>query len=130
VGGKEFRGVEGDPRDRRRRFGTAGGIRVQAVHARHRDGAGVLAQLALARSVLDHDPRPRPPPGPPKRGGEESGDFALPQATTYSVNTGFAQVASAVTPEAIRQTATRMGIRSPLEPVCSITLGTQAVHPL
>jgi len=61
---------------------------------------------------------------------EESGDFTLLQATTYSVNTVFAQVASAVTPEAIRQTATRMGIRSPLEPVCSITLGTQAVTPL
>ena len=61
---------------------------------------------------------------------EESGDFTLLQATAYSVNTVFAQVASAVTPEAIRQTATRMGIRSPLEPVCSITLGTQAVTPL
>jgi penicillin-binding protein 1A len=61
---------------------------------------------------------------------EESGDFTLLAATTYSVNTVFAQVASAVTPEAIRQTATRMGIRSPLEPVCSITLGTQAVTPL
>ena len=61
---------------------------------------------------------------------EESGDFSLLAATTYSVNTVFAQVASAVTPEAIRQTATRMGIRSPLEPVCSITLGTQAVTPL
>lgn len=61
---------------------------------------------------------------------EESGDFTLLQATTYSVNTVYAQVASAVTPEAIRQTATRMGIRSPLEPVCSITLGTQAVTPL
>jgi penicillin-binding protein 1A len=61
---------------------------------------------------------------------EESGDFSLLSATTYSVNTVFAQVASAVTPEAIRQTATRMGIRSPLEPVCSITLGTQAVTPL
>jgi membrane peptidoglycan carboxypeptidase len=61
---------------------------------------------------------------------EESGDFTLLAATTYSVNTVFAQVASAVTPEAIRQTAARMGIRSPLEPVCSITLGTQAVTPL
>ena len=61
---------------------------------------------------------------------EESGEFSLLSATTHSVNTVYAQVASAVTPEAIRQTATRMGIRSPLEPVCSITLGTQAVTPL
>ena len=52
-------------------------------------------------------------------------------ATTYSVNTVFAQVASAVTPEAIVETAPRAwGSASPLEPVCSITLGTQAVTPL
>jgi membrane peptidoglycan carboxypeptidase len=46
------------------------------------------------------------------------------------VNTVYAQVASAVTPKAIVDVAGRMGIRSPLEPVCSITLGTQAVTPL
>jgi len=61
---------------------------------------------------------------------EESGDFTLLQATAFSVNTVFAQVASAVTPDAIVETAHHMGIRSPLEPVCSITLGTQAVTPL
>ena len=56
---EELRGLEGEPRDRRRRFGTAGGFGVQAVHARHRDRAGVLVELALARPVLDHDPGPR-----------------------------------------------------------------------
>ena len=44
VRGEELRGLEGEPRDRRRRFGAAGGVGVQAVHARHRDGAGLLAE--------------------------------------------------------------------------------------
>ncbi|MGH2637387.1 MAG: transglycosylase domain-containing protein, partial [Actinomycetota bacterium] len=60
----------------------------------------------------------------------ESGTFTLLSATTHSVNTVYAQVASAVTPAAIADVAERMGIRTPLEPVCSITLGTQSVTPL
>ena len=60
----------------------------------------------------------------------ESGVFTLLSATTHSVNTVYAQVASAVTPEAIVNVAERMGIRTDLEPVCSITLGTQSVTPL
>lgn len=61
---------------------------------------------------------------------EESGTFSLATATAYSVNTVFAQVASLVGPDAVVDVAHRMGIRSRLEPVCSITLGTQAVSPL
>ena len=61
---------------------------------------------------------------------EESGTFSLATATAYSVNTVFAQVASLVGPEAIVDVAHRMGIRSKLKPVCSITLGTEAVTPL
>ena len=60
----------------------------------------------------------------------ESGTFTLLSATTHSVNTVYAQVASAVTPKAVADVARRMGIRSALEPVCSITLGTQSVTPL
>jgi membrane peptidoglycan carboxypeptidase len=60
----------------------------------------------------------------------ESGYFSLLNATSHSVNTVYAQVALAVTPEAIVDVAHAMGIRSPLEPVCSITLGTQSVNPL
>jgi penicillin-binding protein 1A len=61
---------------------------------------------------------------------EESGTFSLATATAYSVNTVFAQVTSLVGPEAVADAAHRMGIRSKLQPVCSITLGTQAVSPL
>ncbi|MBI2239124.1 MAG: transglycosylase domain-containing protein, partial [Actinobacteria bacterium] len=60
----------------------------------------------------------------------ESGVFTLAQATAYSVNTVFAQLASKVGPDAVVDVAHRMGITSPLEPVCSITLGTQSVNPL
>ena len=59
VRGEELRGLEGEPRDRRRRFGAAGGLGVQAVHARDRDRAGLLVELALERPGLDHDPGPR-----------------------------------------------------------------------
>jgi penicillin-binding protein 1A len=61
---------------------------------------------------------------------EESGTFSLATATAYSVNTVFAQVTSLVGPDAVADAAHRMGIRSNLQPVCSITLGTQAVTPL
>ena len=60
----------------------------------------------------------------------ENGTFSLLSATTHSVNTVYAQVAAAVGPTAIVDVAERMGIRSDLEPVCSITLGTQSVTPL
>ena len=60
----------------------------------------------------------------------ESGTFTLLSATSHSVNTVYAQVASQVTPPAIVEVAHRMGIESDLHPVCSITLGTQSVNPL
>ncbi|MCW3003103.1 MAG: penicillin-binding protein [Conexibacter sp.] len=61
---------------------------------------------------------------------ETSGRMDLLQAIAHSVNTIFAQVAVRVGPQNIVRTAHRMGIRSPLEPVCSITLGPDGVSPL
>jgi penicillin-binding protein 1A len=61
---------------------------------------------------------------------ETSGRMDLLQAIAHSVNTIFAQVAVRVGPQNIVRTAQRMGIRSPLEPVCSITLGPDGVSPL
>ena len=60
----------------------------------------------------------------------ESGTFTLEQATEHSVNTVFAQVVTVVGPDAVVDVAHRMGIETPLQPVCSITLGTQEVTPL
>lgn len=60
----------------------------------------------------------------------EAGTFTLLQATAHSVNTVYAQLVTVVGPEAVVDVAHRMGIESPLDPVCSITLGTQEVTPL
>ena len=61
---------------------------------------------------------------------EEAGTFELTEATAHSVNTIFAQLVTTVGPDKVVDVAERMGIKSPLQPVCSITLGTQAVSPL
>jgi penicillin-binding protein 1A len=61
---------------------------------------------------------------------ESAGTMNLIDATAHSVNTIYAQVADAVGPRNIVDTAHRLGITSPLVPVCSITLGTEGVSPL
>jgi len=61
---------------------------------------------------------------------ETSGTMTLAQAIAQSVNTIFAQVAVRVGPARIVAVAHRMGVRSPLKPVCSITLGPEGVSPL
>ena len=61
---------------------------------------------------------------------EAHGTMSLLQATAFSVNTIYAQVVMKVGPQAVVDVAHRMGIQSPLEPVCSITLGPEGVSPL
>ncbi|HSP71212.1 MAG TPA: transglycosylase domain-containing protein [Gaiellaceae bacterium] len=61
---------------------------------------------------------------------ETAGYMNLIDATANSVNTIFAQLVTQVGPPAVVRMAHRLGIRSNLLPVCSITLGTQAVSPL
>ncbi|MEX0990329.1 MAG: PBP1A family penicillin-binding protein [Actinomycetota bacterium] len=51
-------------------------------------------------------------------------------ATANSVNTIFAQVVARTGPTAVAQVAERMGIRSPLDEVCPIVLGSEEVTPL
>ena len=63
-------------------------------------------------------------------GGGGSGIVTLEQATYTSKNTVYAQVSLAVGPEQIVDTAHKIGIESPLQPVLSIALGTQSVTPL
>jgi penicillin-binding protein 1A len=60
----------------------------------------------------------------------EAGVFSLAAATAHSVNTVFAQVAAQLGPQNIVDMAHALGIRSTLEPVCSITLGVEAINPL
>jgi penicillin-binding protein 1A len=61
---------------------------------------------------------------------ESAGTMTLLSAIAHSVNTIFAQVVMRVRPRRVVAMAHRMGIRSPLTPVCSITLGPEGVSPL
>ena len=61
---------------------------------------------------------------------ESAGSMNLREALAHSVNTIFAQLVVEVGPDNVARMAHRMGIRTPLQPVCSITLGSQAVTPL
>jgi penicillin-binding protein 1A len=61
---------------------------------------------------------------------ESAGTMTLAEATANSVNTIFSQVVLDVGPENVARMAHSLGVRSPLRPVCSITLGTQPVTPL
>jgi penicillin-binding protein 1A len=54
----------------------------------------------------------------------------LLDATAHSVNTIYAQLSVDVGPDNVVKTARKLGIISPLLPVCSITLGTQGVNAL
>jgi penicillin-binding protein 1A len=87
-----------------------------------------------ASSMVIDDPRCRGPNREPwKVSTYEGGSFGqvdLVRATQYSVNTAYAEIALAVGPDRIAEMAKRLGVRSKLEPVCSITLGSQAVTPM
>ena len=61
---------------------------------------------------------------------ESAGSMNLLDATAHSVNTIYAQLSVDVGPKNVVKVAHRLGITSPLLPVCSITLGTQGVSPL
>jgi penicillin-binding protein 1A len=61
---------------------------------------------------------------------ESAGTMTLQQAIAHSVNTIFAQVVMKVGPRHVVEMAHRLGVRSPLKPVCSITLGPEGVSPL
>jgi 1A family penicillin-binding protein len=61
---------------------------------------------------------------------ESAGTMPLLSALAHSVNTIFAQLVVGVGPDNVVNVAHRMGIKSRLSDVCSITLGSQAVTPL
>jgi penicillin-binding protein 1A len=79
------------------------------------------------------DPRCLGPDGPwqvHNYADESAGTMSLASATAHSVNTIFAQLITVVGPSKVVDVMHRMGIRSHLETVCSVTLGSQAVTPL
>lgn len=62
--------------------------------------------------------------------GINYGTESVAAAFELSSNTGFARLATWLTPAKVAQTATRMGIETELDPVPSITLGSIGVSPL
>jgi membrane peptidoglycan carboxypeptidase len=77
------------------------------------------------------------PYGPPNYRAVNAGDSSpsgqyadMHTATAGSINAYFVNLAIDVGPPAIVEAAQRMGIVSPLQPFCSITLGTSEVTPL
>jgi penicillin-binding protein 1A len=65
---------------------------------------------------------------PGNASGKYAGTVTLRQGLAYSLNTIAARLAIDVTPQAVIDVATRMGISSPLQAVPSIALGTQEVN--
>ncbi|HEY1329972.1 MAG TPA: PBP1A family penicillin-binding protein [Actinomycetota bacterium] len=61
---------------------------------------------------------------------ESGGTMSLVNATANSVNTIFAQLVVDVGPQNVVDVAKAMGITTDIKPVCSITLGTEPVHPM
>jgi penicillin-binding protein 1A len=59
-----------------------------------------------------------------------SGAITIQQATLQSDNTVYAQLTLDVGPENVAQMAHKLGVQSPLQPVPSIGLGSNAVSPL
>jgi penicillin-binding protein 1A len=97
------------------------------------DGISLDSVWTGPPSLTIPDPRCLGPTGPwqvHNYADESAGTMPLVQAIAHSVNTIFAQVVVRVGPDRVAEIAHRMGITSPLQSVCSITLGSQAVTPL
>jgi penicillin-binding protein 1A len=97
------------------------------------EGISLYSSFAGPPGLIIPDPRCEGPTGPwdvHNYADEAAGTMNLLDATANSVNTIFAQLVVKVGPENVVSTAHKMGIQSTLLPVCSITLGTQAVTPL
>jgi penicillin-binding protein 1A len=62
--------------------------------------------------------------------GSFAGTMSIRRATTASDNSVYAQMTLDISPEKVSATARRMGIKTPLENVWSIGLGSQVVTPL
>ncbi|HXJ67126.1 MAG TPA: transglycosylase domain-containing protein [Actinomycetota bacterium] len=106
-----------------------------AVH----QGISLLSSWNGPPSLLITDPRCQTPdpqtnvPGPwdvSNYADESAGTMNLLDATANSVNTIYSQLVLDVGPDSVAAMANRMGVAHHLDPVCSITLGTQTVTPL
>jgi penicillin-binding protein 1A len=96
-------------------------------------GISLYSTFSGPPELIITDPRCNGPQGPwnvHNSADEAAGTMNLIDATAYSVNTIFAQLVTKVGPDNVIPVAHKMGIQSPLLPVCSITLGSNPVTPL
>ena len=112
---------------------TGSAFKAIALTAAVSQGVSVNTSLSGPSSLTITDPRcsTNGVPWTVHNYADESGGYmSLLDATAHSVNTIFAQLVDIIGPENVVKTARKLGIRSTLQPVCSIGLGTQAVNPL
>ncbi len=63
-------------------------------------------------------------------GGSEDRYINMDEATSHSVNVYFAQLISDLGPQHVKSAAEKMGVKTGLEAICSLTLGGKEVTPL
>ncbi|HVW93769.1 MAG TPA: PBP1A family penicillin-binding protein [Devosia sp.] len=107
----------------------------RAVTAKRQSGSAFKPMVYLTAlehgytpdTIVDDDPFTYNGWSPHNDNNKYHGFIPLRSALAYSLNTVAARIAVDVGPQNIVNTAMRMGISSPLEPVPSIALGTQGV---
>jgi penicillin-binding protein 1A len=116
-----------------RQAGSA--FKAFTLAAAMKEGFNLNAYWQGPATISIPDPRCDGPDGPwtPENAGDgEAGTFTLAAATAHSVNTVFAQLVTTLDggPQDVVDAAHALGIRSHLDALCSITLGSVAVNPL
>ena len=107
----------------------------RAITAKRQSGSAFKPMVYLTAlehgytpdTIVDDDPFTYDGWSPQNDNGKYAGQIPLRTALAYSLNTVAARISVDVGPQAIVETAMRMGISSPLQAVPSIALGTQGV---
>jgi penicillin-binding protein 1A len=107
----------------------------RAITARRQSGSAFKPMVYLTAlehgytpdTIVDDDPFTYDGWSPQNDNGKYAGQIPLRTALAYSLNTVAARISVDVGPQAIVDTAMRMGISSPLQALPSIALGTQGV---
>lgn len=133
VGGSDFKKMKFNLASQGRRQ-TGSAFKAFTLATAIEQGIGLDSVWSGPGALTVGDPRCAGAGGAPwtvhNYGDATAGTMTLSQATASSVNTIYAQLATTVGPDAIVDMAHRMGVTSDLQPVCSITLGSQPVSPL
>ena len=132
-GGRNYRAQPFDLATQGRRQ-TGSAAKVFTLVAAIERGIPLSSMWSGPGTIVIRDPRCRGPGGMPWVVSNYSdsgvGTMTLVDATVYSVNTIYAQLVTKVGPDAVVEVAHRLGIDTPMTPVCSVTLGSQSVTPL